>query len=232
VPEPCKLCHGTGLEVVPGKGARRCECRKADPAKLFAAAQVPEIYRDCTLKSYRPQPGQGSQLKAYSYAFRLVQDFPCVERGLLLMGPVGVGKTHLCVSVLRGLAEKGAQVLFRDFPTLLKEIQSTYNKRSELAELDILRPIYEAQVLLLDELGARSPSEWERAIIGTIIGERYNHKRLTLATTNCLDVRRSPSEKTLGDRIGAPARSRLKQMCKTLHVEGEDYRDRFDGDKI
>ncbi|MCA1628042.1 MAG: hypothetical protein LC742_08780 [Acidobacteria bacterium] len=91
----CSRCHGTGMEVVPGKGARRCECRKQDDrAKLLEAARIPARYRECSLSNYHPAPGNGSQLQAFTYAFKLADEYPAVERGLLLTGTVGVGKTH------------------------------------------------------------------------------------------------------------------------------------------
>src|SRR5918997_6768311 len=132
----CPVCFGTGLEVVPGKGARRCQCRTQDArGKLLEQARIPRRYREavpprkeaCTLKNYYPAPNNGSQLKAFNYAFRLVREYPAVDRGLLLMGPVGVGKTHLAVAILHGLIEKGVPCLFYEFGALLKEIQDSYN---------------------------------------------------------------------------------------------------------
>ncbi len=94
-PAVCSRCYDTGMEVVPGKGARRCECRKQDDrAKLLEAARIPCRYRECSLSNYRLTPGNGSQLQAFNYAFKLVDEYPAVDRGLLLMGTVGVGKLH------------------------------------------------------------------------------------------------------------------------------------------
>ncbi|HYE65997.1 MAG TPA: hypothetical protein VD966_10460, partial [Pyrinomonadaceae bacterium] len=61
-----------------------------------------------------------------------------------------------------------------------------------------------------------------------IINTRYNDKKLTIFTTNYLDKRRRESDETLEDRIGVRLRSRLYEMCKTVQIEGEDYRKRFD----
>jgi DNA replication protein DnaC len=61
-----------------------------------------------------------------------------------------------------------------------------------------------------------------------IINTRYNDKKLTIFTTNYLDNRRRDTEETLEDRIGARLRSRLYEMCQTLHIEGEDFRKNFD----
>ena len=95
-PVPCSFCFGSGMEVVSGKGARRCRCRNEDrAARLLEAAHIPRRYSDCSLESYKPAKGNGSQLLAFNYAFRLVREYPVADRGLLLMGTCGVGKLHL-----------------------------------------------------------------------------------------------------------------------------------------
>jgi DNA replication protein DnaC len=240
-PASCPLCFGTGLEVIPGKGARRCECRTSDArTKLLMQARIPRRYREaapprkeaCTLQNYYPSPNNGSQLKAFNYAFRLVREYPSVERGLLLMGPVGVGKTHLAVAILQGLIEKGVPCLFYEFGALLKEIQESYNAVSNTSELRVLAPVYQAEVLVLDELGAGKPTDWVRDTMMQIIGKRYNDKKLTVFTTNYLDARRAPTDETLEDRIGVRLRSRLYEMCRTVHLEGDDYRKQLDSNQI
>lgn len=83
------------MEVVPGKGARKCRCRAKDRrSKLIEAALIPRRYAECSLQSYKPTQGNASQLLAFNYAFRLVREYPAVDRGLLFMGTVGVGKLH------------------------------------------------------------------------------------------------------------------------------------------
>jgi DNA replication protein DnaC len=217
------------MEVVAGKGARRCHCRTQEKlTKLLAAARIPRRYERCSFSNYHPAAGNGTQLRAFNYAFRLVDEYPAVERGLLFTGGVGTGKTHLSVAILRGLMEKGINCLFYEFGALLKEIQSSYNPVSQTSELRILAPVYETEVLVLDELGASKPTDWVRDTMMQIIGTRYNERRLTIFTTNYLDGRRATADETLEDRIGVRLRSRLYEMCKTVTIEGEDYRRRLD----
>jgi DNA replication protein DnaC len=228
-PSVCAFCYGSGMEVVPGKGARPCRCRtESRKAKLMAAACIPRRYSECSLQGYKPTQGNASQLLAFNYAFRLVRDYPAVDRGLLFMGTVGVGKTHLSVAILRGLVEKGVPCLFYEFGSLLKEIQNSYNSISQTSELKVLAPVFESEVLVLDELGASKPTDWVRDTMMQIINTRYNDKKLTIFTTNYPDVRFGNLGETLEDRIGTRLRSRLYEMCKTVPLDGEDYRRRFD----
>jgi DNA replication protein DnaC len=228
-PAVCAFCYGTGMEVVAGKGARRCRCRTEDQrAKLFEAARIPRRYQECSLRNYHPASDNGSQLMAFNCAFRLVREYPAVDRGLLFMGTVGVGKTHLSVAILRELMEKGVPCLFYEFSALLKEIQNSYNSISQTSELKVLSPVFEAEVLVLDELGASKPTHWVRDTMMQIINTRYNDRRLTIFTTNYLDEPYSGCDEKLEERIGIRLRSRLYEMCRTVYVGGEDYRKKFD----
>jgi DNA replication protein DnaC len=227
-PVICSFCFGSGMEVRPGKGARRCRCRTQDArAKLLEAARIPRRYEQCSLGNYQPANNNGSQLQAFNYAYHLVREYPSVDRGLLLMGACGVGKTHLSAAILLGLLGKGINCLFYEFGVLLKEIQSSYNPVSQMSELKVLAPVYDAEVLVLDELGATKPTDWVRDTMMQIINTRYNNKRLTIFTTNYFDNHWCTGDETLEERIGVRLRSRIYEMCKTVIVEGPDYRQRF-----
>jgi len=165
-----------------------------------------------------------SQDYALDFARTLVRDYPAVDRGLLFMGPAGVGKTHLAVSIVRGLVEKGFACIFWEFGELLKKIQDSYSPISKTSELKVLAPIYEADVLVLDELGATVPTDWVRDTMYQIINKRYNDNKLTVFTTNYEDKPGPNNQATLEERISARLRSRLREMCIEAPMNGEDYR--------
>ena len=246
----CQFCFGTGTRLDSGKGAAICDCRRSNSgARALDAARIPPRFRECSFHNYYPK--NDSQYFAHSFASRLVDDYPAVETGLLFMGSVGVGKTHLAIAVLRSLIEKkGVTSLFYESGSLLKAIQDSYNPVSQTSEMRVLAPVYQAEVLVLDELGATVPTNWVRDTLYQIINTRYNHKKLTIFTTNYLDEPRGAAEEnpdsadpkrrrtfaadriqemtTLEERIGTPLRSRLYEMCKKVKIEGEDYRKHLD----
>ena len=242
----CPGCFGTGVKVIAGKGAKICdECQQRTGLTLLDAARIPPRYANCSFSTFRDPKGTGSIYWALMKAKMLVNEYPAVEKGLLLMGTVGVGKTHLAVAILKGLTEKGVPGLFCESGSLLKQIQDSYNPISQTSEMRVLAPVYQAEVLVLDELGATVPTDWVRDTMYQIINKRYNDRRLTIFTTNYLDdvrgeqnapesaprsfSRKGTAERiremtTLEDRIGTRLRSRLYEMCNVVEIEGDDYR--------
>lgn len=229
-PEVCPKCYGAGLEIVPGKGARPCDCRRQkSQSNKLDKTRIPKRYENCHFHSYRIL--NPTQDRAFKFASKLAMDYPAIERGLLFMGTVGVGKTHLAVSILKSLTERGFSCIFYEFGALLKEIQDSYNSSTQTSELKVLAPILDAEVLVLDEIGASKPTEWVRDTMAHIINQRYNDRKLTIFTTNYLDERRNDREETLEDRIGVRLRSRLFEMCRTVSMNGDDFRKSYDAKK-
>lgn len=223
--EVCPVCRGSGWEPVEG-GVRVCRCRCVESARiqrLLAEARIPRRYEHCDLDSYKPN--DESQKKAKLYVQRFLDQYPQIDVGLLFLGTCGVGKTHLAVALLKQvILEKGDGGLFYDFRDLLREIQASWNSVSQTSELDVLRPVLDAKILVLDELGANKPTEWVRDTIAHIINYRYNDKKLTIFTSNYLDTPAKPGEETLTDRIGVRLRSRLYEMCREIEIRGMDFR--------
>lgn len=226
----------------------RCDCQlRARGGALIAAARIPKRYEHCELSNFTTDfPGADPSIAlAHISAARFMQEFdPRDGAGLLLIGGIGTGKTHLAVGLLKELiATRGSACLFCDYRELLKQIQNSYNDSVHATELQVLRPVFEAEVLLLDELGAVKPSEWVWDTVSLILNTRYNDNRATIVTTNFADepaasVARSSSaslsparaaarEETLGDRIGERMRSRLHEMCRIVKMDGPDFRQKF-----
>jgi DNA replication protein DnaC len=242
--EVCPLCEGSGwMTVRHGVDRRvtRCNCRlKVRAERLLAAARIPKRYEHCELSNFEFEGPQRSLAPARMAACRFVEEYPLDTSGLLIVGKIGRGKTHLAVGIVKALIrEKGIPCLFYDYRELLKEIQNSYNSSVQTTELEVLRPVFDTDVLVLDELGAVKPTEWVWDTVSLIINARYNDSRTTIVTTNFEDqpaaasvsgslspARAAARDETLGDRIGERMRSRLHEMCRVIKLEGAtDFRE-------
>jgi len=249
--EVCELCGGTGWKPVAARAdgpaerrVTRCDCQlRSRSQSLLAAARIPKRYEHCELASFTADfPGAHPSLAfAHLAATKFAQEYdPRSGTGLLIIGKIGTGKTHLAVGIIKELVlENGVPCLFYDYRELLKEIQNSYNATVQTTELDVLRPVFETEVLVLDELGAVKPTEWVWDTVSLILNTRYNDNRTTIITTNFADqpaagangsgsaVHAATRAETLGDRIGERMRSRLHEMCRVIKMEGEDFRQTF-----
>ena len=241
----CPLCEGTGWKSVSIGSERRvtrCDCRRqARSQTLLTTARIPKRYEHCELSNFEFDGPRQQLFPARMAACKFAEEYPMEGTGLLLVGSIGVGKTKLAVGILKELVlSKGIACLFYDYRELLKQIQNSYNDSVKATELDVLRPVFETEVLVLDELGAVKPTEWVWDTVSLILNTRYNDKRTTIITTNFADdasqdgggnpssefarAQRATRRETLGDRIGERMRSRLHEMCRIIKMDGSDFR--------
>lgn len=234
----CPLCDGTGFTIrtLPDgvTGAVACPCASKDRGeRLLRSAGIPRRYEHCTLDAYEIQ--SDSHREAHHAATDWVERWPLVEHGLLFVGRPGTGKTHLAVGIAREIIRRAqSRVVFREQRELMKEIQSTFDAGSTRSEGDVLRPVLESEVLVLDDLGAGRTTAWARDVLHDLLVQRYNDRRPVILTTNHPtgeDVDEGGEKSTgpmdaltLRDRLGDALMSRIYEMCRIVLLEGRDYR--------
>jgi DNA replication protein DnaC len=245
--EVCQKCGGTGMQVVKAADgqqfAQSCSCQlQVRVDRAVQRAGIPARYRGKSLQSFETN-GNQSLYRAVAHARKFVDNYPFGINGLglLFVGNAGLGKTHLAAGILQELIiEKSVNGLFFDYHDLLKKIQHSYNPSVAATELSVLQPVFEAEVLVLDDLGATRPTDWVWDTVAHILNARYGRNQTTIITTNfpnqpTLTSRetvalgsagRAVRGETLGDRIGDRMRSRLQEMCVVIEMTGEDRRER------
>jgi DNA replication protein DnaC len=188
---------------------------------MIQQARIPQRYAHCTLEEYvtnfsGANRSLGSAL-VQARSFVKAYPFETNGNGLLLTGSIGVGKTHLAVGMLQALvADRGAKGLFFDYRDLLKQIQNSYNRNVDVTELEILQPVFEAEVLVLDELGASKPTDWVWDTVAHILNTRYNDRRTTIITTNYRAHAVAAAGDVRGggdDGRGLPPEGEARQLC-------------------
>jgi len=224
----CDVCEGTGWKAVEQDGVRRmerCDCwREEFIRRRLAQAGIPRQYEHCDLSNFIIYPNE-KLLRAVAGVKKFAEAFPVVDKGLFLIGPPGIGKSHLAVAAMKeAVLRTGARSLFYPVPELLKLIRSTYDRVARMAEMDVLKPVLEADLLVLDDLGAEKTSEWVDETLNLVVNTRYNERRPTIFTSNYEDEEQSERGDTLVERVGGRVYSRLHEMCEFLEFGGVDYR--------
>jgi DNA replication protein DnaC len=221
----CPRSNGSGWNPLPGDSLRveACGCQGDLRRNLrIAGASIPRRYEHCTLETFREK---STVLKN---AKRRVQDFVDLwpntpdGKGLLLMGGCGVGKTHLAVAALIEIINGGkpGRMLFSNFQDLIQEIQASFGNDQVPTKSELLGPLLEADLLVLDELGSQKPTTFVQDILYYVINSRYNSELATIFTTNYYDRTADAREETLEQRIGTRLRSRLAEMAERIEFTG------------
>ena len=167
-------------------------------------------------------------------------------KGLLLGGPVGVGKTYLLSAIAKNFAARGLTVKFVDFFQLLNELKAAYSDSK--SDAGVLKPLINVDVLIIDEMGKGRNSDWEMSILDQVVMGRYNQNRIVVASTN-YDLKPKKTVplaqkdlqegfnnnggfnldryETLEARIGQRIYSRLIETCAIMELTGNDFRRQF-----
>jgi DNA replication protein DnaC len=227
----CEICHGSRWKSVTVDGVERltrCDCwRTVVAGKNLADARIPPKFAKAELDTYKPDTD--SQRDALRLSRRFVEAFPAEQKGLVFHGPTGVGKTHLAIGLLKAvIRDKGARGYFFQTTELLRLVRETYNRAVDETEMDVLRPVLEADVLVLDDLGVEKTSEWVHETLGLVINARYNARRATIITSNLVDAVDENDKNFINSfmlQLGVRTRSRLLEMCEWVEVLGADIRD-------
>jgi DNA replication protein DnaC len=186
----CPICKGAGYlrADVPfghpsfGKPIA-CECKEAE-RKAKRRNQLQEMsdlgaFSDKSFRNFNVHV-PGIQ-EAYSCACEFAKD---PNGWLLLIGPNGSGKTHLAAAIANKSLEDGALVLFATVPDLLDHLRAAFAPTSNEVYDQLFSRMREAEVLVLDDLGAQQSSPWANEKLFQLLNYRYNSRFPTVITAN------------------------------------------------
>ena len=103
-------------------------------------------------------------------------------KGLYLTGDFGVGKTYILAGLTNSIARQGSRVVFLHVPSFIASLGSHFQDNSLNDEID---RIASAPVLIFDDIGAETLSEWSRDdVLGVILQKRMDNVLPTFFSSN------------------------------------------------
>ena len=237
----CPSCLGTA-RLIDGNDSRAClRPQPTIVANLINAGRIPAHYAEASLPGFRNFTGNGRQIVADLERWK-AQFRPLTSKGLVIEGPIGVGKSYLLAALAIDMAERGLSVRFTDFFQLLGELKAGFSQGK--ADSAQLAPLIHVDVLFIDELGKGRNNDFDLTILDQLICGRYNQNKTIVATTNYQmnsrsfvpqqDLQASPKSgaaafgsdlyTSLEQRIGMRIFSRLREMATFHELKGDDWR--------
>lgn len=168
------------------EAARARAKRREDWERKLGHACIPERFRTRTLDRFiASTPEQREALEiAKDYAANF-QDVMKTGRCLIFLGKPGTGKTHLAVGIgLRIMGAFGHTVLFTTVMRAVRRVKDSWSRETMQTESDAIETLTSPDLLILDEVGIQTGSEFERNILFDILNERYQRRRPTIVMSN------------------------------------------------
>jgi DNA replication protein DnaC len=190
----CPICKGAGylrLDVPIGHPhfgkPVACEC-KEEERREKRRQQLLELsdlsaFRNRSFNNFNTRfPGAHPTIQqAFQEAYAFAQN---PKGWLVLIGPNGCGKTHLAAAIANQSLSDGAVVLFTVVPDLLANLRATFAATATEAYEERFAKMREAELLVLDDLGAHQSSPWANEKLFQLLNYRYNSCYPTVITAN------------------------------------------------
>ena len=234
----CGKCHTPRRKYIDANGTQLlvpvpCQCRKdAEEAqkveeqrqKDFESMQslkkgslIDSKFKDCTFATCKVVPDNKRQVKlCKSYADRF-EEMMEKNQGLLLYGNVGTGKSYLSACIANTIMERLHSVCATSMVKIM-DMARDFKEKDTLTNLEA--KMMKADLLILDDLGAESESNYAKEIVYRVIDGRYRIKKPMVITTNltlesmqnCMDI----DKKRVYDRI--------LEVCYPMQFNGKSFR--------
>jgi DNA replication protein DnaC len=246
----CAVCGGRGHLLVEQEatfskrvGPRKyevlapCACTlRTRRVARYNEVGLPGVVAHASFENFRPAKPEQDRARSVAMHFGHHYAKEGGNKGFVLSGPVGTGKTHLLAATLAHLVlEVGVQARYVEISLLYATIRRGFQEGRSGGE--IIGPLSEVKVLAIDELGKGRGSAFELETLDELIARRYNAHRTTLFATNYSLAYERKSVRTasgyqstedtknalreaelLRERVGDRIYSRLCEMCTFVEL--------------
>ncbi|MEX2599468.1 MAG: ATP-binding protein [Dehalococcoidia bacterium] len=177
-----------------------------------------ELLRNMTFERFDPN-GQARDREGRDTlqgAMATAQAFSRDPEGwLVLVGDSGCGKTHLAIAVANERLRQGSEVFFAFVPDLLDHLRYTFSPESRVTYDVLFDQVKQAQLLILDDLGAESPTQWANEKLYQVIVHRHNARLPTIITTRAIPT---AANDPIASRLNDP------RLVTVMPITAPDYR--------
>lgn len=217
----CEICQDTGFAGI----GEKCSCLKKEEIKArlhvsgLAPKQSEQVFENFSLDWYEDKERyRGILEQGRIFADRVSRRQPVDN--LLVYGPVGTGKTHLCSAIANAVLQAGKQVIYLKISLLLdllRGIKFNGEKSEHLEKKRSLESLYRVDLLIIDDLGTESLTDFAQEQLLLLLDERLNYNLPWVISTNL-----SPNE--LDAQYELRLMDRIMGSSKTLRFTGESVR--------
>ena len=221
MPYVCKKCRDKGVY-----NGRHCDCfmeivkrsaadelNSKSPLSLSEFSEFSLSYYDDKTETRLGCTAREVMSQNLDFCMKYAENFHLPCKGILMRGATGLGKTHLSLSIANEVIKKGYSVIYGSAPDLFRKCEQEHFGHSDEHTVESLM---EADLLILDDIGAELETKFYTSLFYNIINNRMNAAKPTIISTNC-DL----SE--LSQRYGERVVSRLKTMDDLIFL-GSDIR--------
>ena len=222
----CEICRGMGRVRTPDGAYRDCVCalrrrREQRARELREASGIPdEVFDRLTFATFDPKGAVQSHCDMAAIKETCQQYADSPEGWLVLIGPVGVGKSHLAYAIAGEALRRGGAVYAANVGAMLGMIRAGYADEQGLNAEQRLERLRAVELLVLDDWGTERATDWAAETLFAVLDTRYLTQRPTVVTTNL------PLHKLAegGDRLA----SRLvdRRLSRVLVLNAGHYRQR------
>ena len=183
----CLICNDTGKTE---EGI--CDCFKRELiAENFKASNLEQALADQSFENFDlslfSDKSEGGLLsprenmrRIYKFCYDYAENFEREERSLLFTGATGLGKTYLSTALAKALLEKGKSVIYISAPEFSRRVESARFHD----EQGMLEDFAEADMLILDDLGAEGRTAYTVATLTDLMDRRIRNRKPMLFSTN------------------------------------------------